>query len=92
MSEKSGVSNTSLPSVHRLQEDIRPGGNNMLNKSGINPQYVDMLEELKIGRMSEVKLFNDHCRIKSGKGICQGGTILLNLFNVVLEIPSNDLD
>lgn len=75
MSEKSGVSNTSLPRVHRLQEGIRLGGNNVLNKSGINPQYVDMLEELEIGRMSEVKLFNNHCCTNIGKGVCQGGTI-----------------
>lgn len=37
----------------------------VLNKSGINLEYVDMLEGLSSGRIFKVTLFDDRCRTKS---------------------------
>uniref|UniRef100_A0A7I4YN76 Reverse transcriptase domain-containing protein n=1 Tax=Haemonchus contortus TaxID=6289 RepID=A0A7I4YN76_HAECO len=65
---------------------------NAMSRCGVNSCYVDLLEELNRGSTTEIKLFNDPCRIKICKGVRQGDTISPKLFALTLEALFNDLD
>lgn len=65
---------------------------NSLLQAGVEPAYINILEECNVGTSTKIKMFHKDLNVPIGKGVRQGDTISPKLFTAALNHAMLNLD
>ena len=65
---------------------------NALSRAGVDPKYINMLEQCNLDTSTNIKLFHKNLTVPIRKGVRQGDTISPKLFTAALHHAMMDLD